>query len=282
MKKYLNKRNIIIASAAIVVLIAIIVLFFIFGKMRGLEKEKEAQASKKALATEAPIISDATGVPVTNPIDFDHYWTINTDVYAYIYIPNTNVDYPILQHPSDNAYYLNYNIDGSKGLPGCIYTEIENSKEFTDSNTIIYGHNMKNGTMFRTLHKFENEQFFNENRNIYIYTPTRVLQYRIFAAYTYTDDRIIYYYKLNDPEDCQRYLDMVIETAKKKGFLDESIPLSIEDKLITLVTCTSNDSTRWQVQAKLVQDIPCNYGATVEVTGASAEALDLTGSKSAE
>lgn len=281
MKKYLNKRNIIIAAAAIAVLIAIIVLFFMFGRTRGVEEDKEVQATKKPLVTEVPV-TEAPGVSVTNPIDFAHFWTINPDVYAYIYIPNTNVDYPILQHPSDNAYYLNYNIDGSKGLPGCIYTEIENSKEFTDSNTIIYGHNMKNGTMFRTLHKFENEQFFNENRYIYIYTPTRVLQYRIFAAYTYTDDRIVYYYKLNDPEDCQRYLDMVIETAKKKGFLDESIPLSIEDKLITLVTCTGNSNTRWQVQAKLVQDIPCNYGTTIEVTGASAQALDLTGSKSAE
>lgn len=279
-KKYMNRRNIIIAAAVFVVLLASIVLFFIFGK-RGVGEKKEAQV-KKPLATEAPVVSEAPGVPVTNPIDFNHYWTLNTDIYAYIYIPNTNVDYPMLQHPTDNAYYLNYNMDGSKGLPGCIYTEFENSKEFTDSNTIIYGHNMKNGTMFRTLHKFEDQQFFNDNRNIYIYTPTRVLQYRIFAAYTYSDDRIVYYYKLNDPQDCQRYLDMVIDTAKKKGFLDESIPLNIDDKLITLVTCTSNDSTRWLVQAKLVEDIPCNFGETVEVRGASAEALDLTGSKSAE
>ena len=64
---------------------------------------------------------------------------VNQDIYAWIYIPGTGVDYPVLQHPSDDSYYLNYNMNGTRGYPGCIYTEKENSKEFTDFDTVVYG-----------------------------------------------------------------------------------------------------------------------------------------------
>ena len=101
-------------------------------------------------------------------VDWEGLWEINPDVYAWISIPGTSIDYPILQHASDNTYYLNYNIDGSYGYPGCIYTENLNSKDFTDSNTVIYGHNMKNGSMFAGLHQFEDSNFFAQNNKVYI------------------------------------------------------------------------------------------------------------------
>ena len=62
-------------------------------------------------------------------------------------LPGTEIEYPILQHPSDNSYYFMHNIDGSYGYPGCIYTENLNSKDITDNNTVIYGHNVKNDSM---------------------------------------------------------------------------------------------------------------------------------------
>ena len=69
-------------------------------------------------------------------VDFDKLQTeTNADIYAWIYIPDTNIDYPVLQHPTDDTRYLNYNIDGSKGYPGCIYTEKANAKDFSDFNT---------------------------------------------------------------------------------------------------------------------------------------------------
>ena len=72
---------------------------------------------------------------------------MNSDVYAWITVPGTEIEYPILQHHSDNSYYFMHNIDGSYGYPGCIYTENLNSKDFTDNNMVIYGHNMKNDSM---------------------------------------------------------------------------------------------------------------------------------------
>lgn len=76
------------------------------------------------------------------PVKFEELQAVNPDVYAWITVPGTDIDYPILQHASDNSYYLMHNIDGSYGYPGCIYTENMNSKDFTDNNTVIYGHNI--------------------------------------------------------------------------------------------------------------------------------------------
>ena len=93
---------------------------------------------------------------------------VNQDIYAWICIPGTGVDYPVLQHPSDDSYYLNYNMNGTRGYPGCIYTEKANSKEFTDFDTVVYGHNMRNDTMFASLHNYEDQTFFNNFPYIYV------------------------------------------------------------------------------------------------------------------
>ena len=96
-------------------------------------------------------------------IDWEMLKEENADIYAWIYIPNTNIDYPILQHPTDDNYYLQHNLDGSTGYPGCIFTQSMNALDFTDSNTVIYGHNMGDGSMFHTLHEFEDNIFFDDN-----------------------------------------------------------------------------------------------------------------------
>lgn len=105
----------------------------------------EMLADMKSTETaEAEAASEETAVI---PVKFGELQSVNPDVYAWITVPGTEIDYPILQHPSDNSYYLMHNIDGSYGYPGCIYTENLNSKDFTDNNTVIYGHNMKNDSM---------------------------------------------------------------------------------------------------------------------------------------
>ena len=86
----------------------------------------------------------------------------NSDTVGWIEIPGTKVDYPILQSSTDDSYYLNHNIDGSEGYPGSIYTESYNGKTFEDFNTVIYGHNMKDDTMFGDLHSYEDSAFMKE------------------------------------------------------------------------------------------------------------------------
>lgn len=188
------------------------------------------------------------------PVDFDAMWKVNQDVYAWITVPGTVIDYPILQHATDNTYYLNYNIDGSYGYPGCIYTENMNSKEFTDNNTVIYGHNMKNGTMFAGLHKFEDASFFNEHTEVVIYTPEKELNYTIFAAYIYDDRHLLYSFNFAEKEVYANYLTDIQNMRSMNANIREDITVTAEDKIITLVTCMANQpEKRLLVQAVLNQ-----------------------------
>ena len=186
------------------------------------------------------------------PVDFAGMWKTNKDVYAWITVPGTVIDYPILQHPTDNTYYLNYNIDGSHGYPGCIYTENLNSKEFTDNNTVIYGHNMKNGTMFAGLHKFEDSTFFAEHTKVHIYTPEKELNYTIFAAYIYDDRHLLYSFDFSNKDIYAAYLEDVQNMRSMNALIREDVKVTAEDKIITLVTCIGNQpSKRLLVQAVL-------------------------------
>ena len=186
------------------------------------------------------------------PVDFAGMWEINEDVYAWITVPGTVIDYPVLQHPTDNTYYLNYNIDGSYGYPGCIYTENLNSKDFSDNNTVIYGHNMKNGTMFAGLHKFEDSTFFEEHSTVYIYTPEKELTYTIFAAYIYDDRHLLYSFDFANKDIYAAYLENIQNMRSMNALIREEVEVTAEDKIITLVTCIGNQpSKRLLVQAVL-------------------------------
>ena len=191
------------------------------------------------------------------PVKFEELQAVNPDVYAWITVPGTDIDYPILQHASDNSYYLMHNIDGSYGYPGCIYTENMNSKDFTDNNTVIYGHNMKNGSMFAQLHKYEDPDFFDANREVLIYLPDEVLHYTIFAAHIYDDRHLLYSFDFADPEVYQKYLDSIFSTRDMSANIDKDITVTTDDQIITLVTCIgSQPNNRLLVQAVLTDREP--------------------------
>ena len=181
----------------------------------------------------------------------------NAHIYAWISIPGTRIDYPMLQHPSDNTHYLNHNLDGSRGYPGCIYTEKENAADFSDFNTVIYGHNMKNGSMFHDLHNYEDETFLPEHPYVYIYTPDRVLRYRIFASYRYDDRHLLYSFDYAAEEGRSGYLKEIRGIRSMSAVLDDQVEVTAQDRLVTLSTCVSGRAeNRYLVQAVLVDDIP--------------------------
>lgn len=178
----------------------------------------------------------------------------NSDIYAWIYIPDTKIDYPVLQHPEDNLYYLNYNIDGTKGYPGCIYTENYNTKDFSDHNTVIYGHNMKNGTMFAGLHQFEDSDFFAEHPYVYIYTEDEVYVSKIFAAYEFSDVHLLNAYSTDTEIGFSIYLEDVMEASSKNSSFNRDIEVTGQDRIVTLSTCISGKpNNRYLVQGILLQ-----------------------------
>ena len=191
--------------------------------------------------------------PVEVPVDFESLKTYNPDIYAWITIPGTQVDYPVVQRPGDNSYYLTHNTDGEESPEGAIFTEDYNSTDFTDPNTILYGHNMKNGSMFRSLHDYMDRSFFDENREVLIYLPDKILHYEIFAAYLYDSRHLMLSYDFDDPDVFAAYLEEIRGIRDMNSFVDTSVEVSGEDRIITLSTCYKGlDDRRYLVQAVLV------------------------------
>lgn len=193
-----------------------------------------------------------------NPIDFAKLHETNADIYAWIKISNTNVDYPILQsYTEDDNYYMRRDLNKNKSSAGSIYTQKKNSLDFSDPNTLIYGHHMQNGSMFSTLLKFKDEDFFKKNRTIYIYTPGHILTYEIFAAYLYDDRHILNSFNFYDEEIFKRYLDSCLNPKSMVKNVLEGVSLTIEDRIVTLSTCPtwySSEPFRYLVQGVLIKD----------------------------
>lgn len=189
-----------------------------------------------------------------NPIDFKTEATKYPDIYAWIYIPNTKINYPVVRSIEDDSYYLNHSAEKKYTSAGAIYSEMKNSKDFSDPNTILYGHNMLNGSMFQNLHKFRrDEKFFNENKYIYIYTPGHILTYEICAAYRYDNRHILNSFNFNDPEVFEEYLETV-RNPKSLICRTRPVELNKDSKILTLSTCIGNPDYRYLVQGVLVKD----------------------------
>ena len=225
--------------------------------------EEPEKVSPEPEATEAPpeekdplAILEEMGVPIPEKeVDFaDLQENTNGDIYAWIHIPDTKIDYPVLQHPTDNSYYLNHNLDGSRGYPGCIYTEDYNKKDFTDPNTVLYGHNMKNGTMFAGLHKYGDSEYLEEHPYIYIYTEEGLLAYEIFAAYQSGDEHILYAHDgFEDRKVYGKYLEEILNMRSMGSVLKEGAEVTEDSHIITLSTCISGKpDNRFLVQGVLL------------------------------
>lgn len=207
------------------------------------EAEKESEEEKEKL----PEVDPALWLP--NTVDFAALWEQNEDVYAWITIPGTLVDYPILQHPTDDEYYLNHTIDHVKGLPGSIYSESIHPKDFSAVNTILYGHNMKNDTMFGSLHDYENPDFFEEHPYVYIHLPDRTLLYQIFSAVIFQSVYLPNYLNYEEKNDFLAYVE---ELKESPGYINPGMEPSFGDRLLTLHTCIGHDENhRYLVVAVL-------------------------------
>ena len=228
-----------------------------FEQLSSMEEEPEKDMDADTDTEEMPVVDELAELGITVPeknLDWDALQKENKHIYAWIYIPGTKVDYPILQHPEVDDYYLNRNLDGSSGYPGCIYSETVTSKDFTDYNTLIYGHNMKNDTMFGSLHDFENAMFLDEYHYVYIYTPETVLVYDIFASYMYTDDHIYYSYDFGVAEGYQEYIDDIFGIRDMSANIRDDVEVTSEDYMLTMCTCMGSGRTenRYVVNAVLV------------------------------
>ncbi len=176
-------------------------------------------------------------IEYVSPVDFEALWEVNTDIFAWIDIPDTNIRFPVVQHPTQDNYYLEHTIEGYHArVPGSIYTFTGVAKDFSDFNTIIYGHNMYNGTMFSNLYMFQDRDYLAEHPKIYIYTPDAEYSYTIFAAVVYDDRLISLSFDFSWDGDREAYLDSLNNGVSGTLYLDD-VPVSTDSHIITLSTC---------------------------------------------
>lgn len=190
-------------------------------------------------------------------INFDLLKETSANVYAWIEIPGTPVAFPIVQHPKNNEYYLRRAINGAYDITGCIYTQNYNSKDFSDKNTLIYGHYMDDGTKFGPLLSYMDEKFFEEHRRIDIYTETQWLTYEVFAAVPFNTRHILRTYdNFSDPYGA--FINDIYMSEDARSIIAEDITVDPEtDRIITLSTCLKTASRRYLVLAKLVKSQLC-------------------------
>lgn len=194
--------------------------------------------------------------------DFNQLREKYPDIIAWLEVPNTNVNLAVVQHPSDDYYYLSHAPTGQQDMFGAAYIELCNKNDFSDPVTLIYGHNMLDDSMFATLHSFEDTQFFQENEYFYIYTPGHKYTYTIISAYTYDNRHIINTNKgFQNKDTLMKYYETV---KNPSGFLKNvrnGVSLSEDDKIVQLSTCMSDiklSNQRYLVTGVLTEDQELN------------------------
>lgn len=175
---------------------------------------------------------------------------MNSDTVAWVYVPNTGINYPVLQ-TNDNDYYLNRSFYKQKNEAGWIFLDYRNSPEATDKNTIVYGHNRLDGSMFGTLKRALNENWLRNNQYVYYNTLDTNNTYIIFSAYSINAEQFQTSTTFYSTKSYQSYLN----TIKSRSILDLGIDVTTDDKIITLYTCAYNNIDRTIVHAKLIQSI---------------------------
>lgn len=216
------------------------------------EEKKSSETEKQTLVDEAEETPQEESKPEI-PVDFDELQKENPDIYAWITIPDTGIDYPVLQKEDDDTYYLTHTAEKKQGLPGSIYSECQNQKDFSDPNTVLYGHNMKNGSMFAGLHKFSDESYMKKHQTILIYTPEHILTYKIFAAVVYDNRHILNCFDYSELSGMEEFLQSLKESRNLANiYLDTEIQEG--DRLLTLSTCNSNKEERFVVEAVLTDE----------------------------
>ena len=169
---------------------------------------------------------------------------------GWLSITGTNIDYPLMQ-AIDNEYYLKHTFEDNKNSSGSIYLDCRNDKYFSDCHSIIYGHNMKNRSMFGNVREYMKKDYFDSHSDIVIYREDCIDRYKVFSAYVSAiDDKG---YSILDKEflGTEENKAFVKEIQSKSKFKTDEV-LDSMSKVITLSTCTGDKSTRCVVHAVLI------------------------------
>ncbi len=188
-------------------------------------------------------------------VDFDALRKINPQIVAWLYIPDSEISYPVVQG-EDNFHYLNYTFEGKKNFTGAIFLDALCRPDFRSDNSIIYGHNLKSGKMFGFLKTYYDTNYndkadYRKRQIIWVIRPGGAMEYRIFSAreISVQKDQDVYTVGFGSEQGFADYLDQAVDKSLYHTGVEPA------DRILTLSTCTSStEDGRFIVQATLIQD----------------------------
>ena len=183
-------------------------------------------------------------------VDFDLLHAQNKDIIAWIYCPDTPINYPIVQ-TADNEFYLRRLLDGSYNMAGTLFMDFRNSADLSDWNSIIYGHNMKNDSMFGTLPLYEEQAYFDEHPVIYLLTPEKDYKINIFSGFVTPASSE--FYNILDPDREEK--ESILKSWLDSSDFESGIEPSLDEHFITLSTCSYDYSDARYVVIGILEEL---------------------------
>lgn len=186
---------------------------------------------------------------VKKRVNFEELQKINPDIIGWLYVEAIDtINYPITQ-TEDNAYYLTHTFKKADNIAGAIFLDCDTKPNFTETNSVVYGHNMKNGSMFGKLNRFYEEETYEDSKYFWIYTPDLYYKYEIFSCTEVGAISESYQRQFETKSDYEDYLKRMQENS----LIKTDTELTAGDKIVTLSTCTASSEVRFVVQGKLVR-----------------------------
>ncbi len=219
----------------------------------GSEEQNEAATEATAPAT-APSETEPAPTPSaswnTADIDLKQLMEAYPEMIGWVYFEDGHISYPIMQ-TSDNEKYRSLDYMGDEAPTGAIFLDYRSAADFTDANSIIYGHNMKDGTMFGSLREYRKDPaYYNDHMYFQIITPEKAYRYLIFEYMDVAENYVLYDYV----SDAALEFVKDAEPVRIKSYMDSEIPVKEDSKVVTLSTCTRKDDLQFVVLGVLVEE----------------------------
>lgn len=234
---------------------AALVLAFALYNIYAITAEDSANEHTMKAMREFIVSADVQTGEDVNPgdertIDFEALHQVNPEIVGWLYIPGTNVDYPVTQTDND-SFYLTHGPDLEENRAGSLFFEAACSPELIDRNTIIYGHRMNNGSMFGSMSDFEDPTYFNDHRTVYLYTANGVRhEYEFFTIIHSSDSMDAPAYRL-DYDDGAQFVQTCDDMMDASIVPVDDVTIRSSDQILTLSTCIRGDGdSRLVLQAK--------------------------------
>ncbi len=181
---------------------------------------------------ESPAVQETVKEPAVVKVDFDALHALNPQVVAWIRSNDGGIDYPVVRG-TDNEYYLNHLVDGTVNRNGSIFMDFRNGEDFSDDNTILYGHNMLDGTMFASLGKYSTPGYYDANRELQMLTPEGDFRLEVFAGCVAPGNSDLYQLTFTGEQDKAAYLEKILVLSE----FSTEVQVGVSDRLVTLSTC---------------------------------------------